>query len=50
MKEVLISKIKQKEEMIAIYSDRDEIRTEQLKSELHEMNMELLEVMTNEAM
>lgn len=45
MKE-LINKIEELETMIFIYSDRDQVRTIKLEKELHKLNMELLNQMT----
>ena len=36
------------ETLIAIYSDRDSVRTKQLESQLRVLNAFLLEIMTNE--
>lgn len=44
-KQELLNKIKDIELKIFIYSDRDEVRTEQLKMELKELNMQLLDKM-----
>lgn len=45
MKE-LINKIEELETMIFIYSDRDKVRTIELENELYELNMILLDNMT----
>ena len=44
----LLKRIKELEVLITVYSDRDEIRTKQLEIELGFLNMEVLNLMTNE--
>ena len=44
----LLTRIKELEVLITVYSDRDEIRTKQLEIELGFLNMEVLNLMTNE--
>jgi len=42
----LLTRIKELEVLITVYSDRDEIRTKQLEIELGFLNMEVLNLMT----
>lgn len=42
----LVKKIELLETMIAIYSDRDRVRMIELEKELYELNMQLLDEMT----
>lgn len=48
MKDQLLKRIEEKQTMIMIYSDRDHTRVNQLASELHGLQMMLLDIMTLE--
>lgn len=41
----LLEQINEVEAKITIYSDRDRLRTKQLEVQLHELNMQLLDLM-----
>lgn len=44
----LLEQINEVEAKITIYSDRDRLRTKQLEVQLHELNMQLLDLMVQD--
>lgn len=48
MKKKLLYRIETLETLIKVYSDRDQVRTNELTKELHDLNMRLLDIMTSE--
>lgn len=44
----LLEQINEVEAKIVIYSDRDRLRTKQLEVQLHELNMQLLDLMVQD--
>lgn len=48
MKKKLLDRIETLETLIKVYSDRDQVRANELTKELHDLNMRLLDIMTSE--